>query len=149
MYTITGSRITPLFVQNKKYTAEEIRNRIIAYDNSLDISKILPSDGDWPSITGESYNFTIDENQYTINAINETKPIYKDFPTLNVIYDQYTNPEGIKIVYYAQPQHFDIMTSTWCELPMDAFDDIVTGAVDLYVQYVAGAEANKRRIQEA
>ena len=41
------------------------------------------------------------------------------------------------------------MTSTVCELPMDAFDDIVTGAVDLYVQYVAGAEANKRRLQEA
>ena len=32
---------------------------------------------------------------------------------------------------------------------MDAFDDLVTGAVDLYVQYVAGAEANKRRLQEA
>ena len=52
-------------------------------------------------------------------------------------------------MYYAQPKRFDIMTSTACELPMDAFDDIVTGAVDLYVQYVAGAEANKRRIQEA
>jgi len=41
------------------------------------------------------------------------------------------------------------MTSTPCELPMDAFDDLVTGAVDLYVDYVAGAEANKRRRQEA
>ena len=41
------------------------------------------------------------------------------------------------------------MTGQVCELPMDAFDDLVTGAVDLYVQYVAGAEANKRRIQEA
>ena len=71
------------------------------------------------------------------------------FPTLNVIYDQYTTPTGIKIMYYAQPQRFDPMTSTVCELPMDAFDDIVTGAVDLYVQYVAGAEANKRRLQEA
>lgn len=70
-------------------------------------------------------------------------------PTLNVIYDQYTTPVGIKVMYYAQPQRFDIMTSTRCELPMDAFDDLVTGAVDLYVQYVAGAEANKRRIQEA
>jgi len=41
------------------------------------------------------------------------------------------------------------MTSTPCELPMDAFDDLVTGAVDLYVQYAAGAEANKRRQDEA
>lgn len=40
------------------------------------------------------------------------------------------------------------MTSTACELPMSVFDDIVSGAVDLYVQYVAGAEANKKRQQE-
>jgi hypothetical protein len=36
-----------------------------------------------------------------------------------------------------------------CELDMSAFDDLVTGAVDLYVQYVSGAEANRRRQQEA
>jgi len=72
-----------------------------------------------------------------------------NLPTLNVIYDQYTTPVGIKIIYYAQPQRFDLMTSTRCELPMDAFDDLVTGAVDLYIQYVAGAEANKRRIEQA
>lgn len=69
-------------------------------------------------------------------------------PTLTVIYDQYTTPLGIKVMYYAEPQHFDVMTNTPCELPMDVFDDIVTGAVDLYVQYVAGAEANRRRQQE-
>jgi hypothetical protein len=69
-------------------------------------------------------------------------------PTLNVIYDQYTTPIGVKVMYYKQPQHFDLMTSTPCELPMDAFDDIVTGAVDLYVQYVAGAEARRKQQQE-
>jgi hypothetical protein len=36
-------------------------------------------------------------------------------------------------MYYAEPKHFDVMTSTPCELPMDVFDDIVSGAVDLYV----------------
>ena len=69
--------------------------------------------------------------------------------TASVIYDQYTNVDGVKILYYKQPAHFSPMTSTCCELPMDAFDDIVTGAVDLYVQYAAGAEANKRRQDEA
>lgn len=70
-------------------------------------------------------------------------------PTLTVIYDQYTTPEEISVLYYAEPAHFDLMTSTPCELPMDAFEDVVSGAVDLYVQYVAGAEANKRRQDEA
>ena len=71
-----------------------------------------------------------------------------NYPTLHVIYDQYTTPEAIKVIYYKQPRHFDLMTSTACELPLDAFDDLVTGAVDLYVQYVAGAEANRKRQQE-
>ena len=69
--------------------------------------------------------------------------------TLSVIYDRYTTINGIKVLYYKQPQHFSLMTSTPCELPIDAFDDIVSGAVDLYVQYAAGAEANKRRQDEA
>ena len=87
----------------------------------------------------------------TIGAYENFKidGVTKSVPTINVIYDQYTTPIGIKVMYYAQPKRFDIMTKTDCELPMDAFDDLVTGAVDLYVQYVAGAEANKRRIQEA
>lgn len=70
-------------------------------------------------------------------------------PTITVIYDRYTTPIGISVMFYKQPQHFDIMTSTPCELPMDAFDDIVTGAVDLYVQYVAGAEARKKQLDQA
>lgn len=70
-------------------------------------------------------------------------------PTLHVIYDQYTTPQAIKVLYYKQPCHFDLMTSTACELPMDAFDDLVTGAVDLYVQYVAGAEARRKQQIEA
>lgn len=73
----------------------------------------------------------------------------KGKPTLTVIYDRYTTPEGIKVLYYKTPKHFDILTNTPCELPMDAFDDLVSGAVDLYVQYVAGAEARRKQQQDA
>ena len=52
-------------------------------------------------------------------------------------------------MYYKEPQHFDIMTSTPCELQNVVFEDLVSGAVDLYVQYVAGAEARKRQQDEA
>lgn len=69
-------------------------------------------------------------------------------PTITLIHDQYTTVEGIKVLYYKQPAHFDVMTSTSCELPMDAFDDLVSGAVELYVQYVAGA-VEKRKQQQA
>lgn len=70
-------------------------------------------------------------------------------PTITVIYDQYTTPLGIKVLYYKEPRHFDVLTSTPCELPMDCFDDLVTGALELYIQYVSGAEANRRRQIEA
>lgn len=71
-------------------------------------------------------------------------------PTLTVLYDQYTTPLGIKILYYKEPNHFDVLTSTPCELPMDCFDDLVTGAIELYIQYVSGAEANRnRQIEQA
>ena len=70
-------------------------------------------------------------------------------PTITVIYDMYTTATGIKVLYYKTPKHFDLMTYTPCELPIDAFDDLVTGAVDLYVQYAAGAEAKRRQQQEA
>lgn len=68
--------------------------------------------------------------------------------TLTVIHDRYTNIQKVGLTYYAKPTYFDIMTSTECELPIDVFDDIVSGAIDLYIQYVAGAEANKKRQQE-
>ena len=65
--------------------------------------------------------------------------------TLNVIYDSYTTPVAINVYYYKRPANFDIMTSTVCELPYECFDDLVTGAVDLYVQYAAGATSNKQK----
>lgn len=68
--------------------------------------------------------------------------------TLTIIHDRYTNIQKVGLTYYAKPAYFDIMTSTACELPIDVFDDIVSGAIDLYIQYVAGAEANKKKQQE-
>lgn len=59
-------------------------------------------------------------------------------PTLTVVHDRYTDIKGVKLLYYKEPVYFDIMTSTPCELPMDCFDDLVTGAVELYIGYVRG-----------
>ena len=68
--------------------------------------------------------------------------------TIEVICDRYTKPTLFRMYYYKVPQYMDLMTSTPCELPMDAFEDLVSGAVDLYVQYNAGAEARKQQIFE-
>lgn len=71
----------------------------------------------------------------------------KTYPTITCIYDQHTEVEGIRVLYYKQPQHFDLMTSTACELPSDAFDDLVTGAVDLYVSYITNNRPTDRSRQ--
>lgn len=71
--------------------------------------------------------------------------------TANRIYlicDEYTQPKMLGMHYYRIPRYMDLMTSQPCELPMEAFEDLVSGAVDLYVQYVAGAEVRKRQLVE-
>lgn len=67
---------------------------------------------------------------------------------LGVIYDKYTTPKSIHVDYYRIPKYMNPLTSQACELPMEMFEPLVSGAVDLYVQYVAGAEARKRQMAE-
>lgn len=67
---------------------------------------------------------------------------------LGALYDRYTEPVNIQLEYYKLPNYMNPLTSTRCELPMEMFEQLVSGAVDLYVQYVSGAEANRRRQQE-
>lgn len=68
--------------------------------------------------------------------------------TITVFFDRYTNPTQFHMSYYRVPKYMNLFKEQPCELTIDVFDDLVTGAVDLYVQYVAGAEARKRQMQE-
>lgn len=68
---------------------------------------------------------------------------------LGSLYDSYTAPTSIYLEYYRLPHYMDLMTSTACELPVEMFEQLVSGAVDLYVQYAAGAEARKKQMQQA
>ena len=68
--------------------------------------------------------------------------------TLSVLCDRYTTPSAFGMTYYKIPKYMNLMTSDNCELPMDVFEDLVSGAVDMYVQYAAGAEARKKQIEQ-
>lgn len=68
--------------------------------------------------------------------------------TIKVVFDNYTQPTEYTLVYYRTPEHMDLFTSKNCQLSYDAFEDLVSGAVDLYVQYAAGAEARKKQLQQ-
>ena len=64
------------------------------------------------------------------------------------LYDKYTTADKILLDYYKVPQYMNILESKPCELPMEMFEQLISGAVDLYVQYVAGAEVRKKQMIE-
>lgn len=136
MYLRSVSNVTKTFSfkSKKSYTITPIRV----------IPNILMSQSDVWKLIETPYD-SLRILRYPAAVLNKYKGVH---PTLSVIYDRYTEVQGIKLLYYRQPAYFDLMTSTACELPMDAFDDLVTGAVDLYIQYVAGAEARKKQLQQ-
>lgn len=53
--------------------------------------------------------------------------------TFNLYYDRYTTVNSITLVYIRKPQTFSILTNTPCELPMSCFNDLVEGAVQMYI----------------
>lgn len=149
MYIKSVSKVSSTF--NFKGGSLNSQEKIRVIPNTLvsqsDIWKLIETPYDslrilrYPAASITPYNDNF-------NKLSGAKYVKDDdsYPTLTVLYDRYTTPKGVSVTYYKQPVHFDIMTSTACELPLDAFDDIVSGAVDLYVQYVAGAEARKKQM---
>lgn len=106
-----------------------VHNELIA---AKDVSKMMPSPQDSMRIIRTPMVW-LDKNELTGRRV------------LGAIYDRYTTPVNLHLTYYKVPSYMNLMTSTPCELPMEMFEQLVSGAVDLYVQYVAGAEANRKR----
>ena len=63
---------------------------------------------------------------------------------IKVIHDVYTNITGLDLTYYCEPYAFNVLNyddtdrtagavHSNCELPFSCFDELVTGAVDLYI----------------
>ena len=56
----------------------------------------------------------------------------------DLAWDKYTNtPQSVVFTYLKKPSEFSILGQEIvpCELPMELFDDLVTGAVELYFSY--------------
>lgn len=99
-------------------------------------------------ISVKDVNKVISRPQDSMRILRSPIVWLADENCLGVLYDAYTEPQSITLEYYRVPQYMDLMTSTPCELPMEMFEQMVSGAVDLYVQYVAGAEARRRQMAE-
>lgn len=83
-----------------------------------------------------------------------------DSPYIKVIHDIYTNIVALDLVYYCQPYAFNVLkyndedmsigaVHSYCELPFSCFDELIQGAIDLYIQnYKFKLAANNRQRRE-
>lgn len=99
-------------------------------------------------ISVKDVNKVIQRPQDSMRILRSPLVWLADEHGLGAMYDRYTEPTQIYLEYYRVPNYMNPLTSTACELPMEMFEQLVSGAVDLYVQYVAGAEARKRQLAE-
>ena len=61
--------------------------------------------------------------------------VYLTDNVLHLIKDEYTTPSTVSIQYVSKPNNFNISTGIACELPYECFEDLVSGAVNLYFNY--------------
>lgn len=138
----------------KNYKSNEILTTAISTPN--DILK----QSDIKKITNSYYN----KGQIIRNPIVVLESTKSDSPYLKVIHDDYTQISNLDITYYCSPYAFNVLkyndddlsqgaVHSYCELPYSCFEDIVSGAVDMYIsQYkfklYAGKDNQKQQQQE-
>lgn len=113
-------------------------------DQNTESNGIVPNE----LVSVKDVNKIISRPQDSMRIIRNPIVWLADNNGLGILYDRYTEPQSVTLEYYKVPDYMNLMTSTPCELPMEMFDQLVTGAVDLYTDYVAGAEARKRQMLE-
>lgn len=119
-------------------------NNVYRFKDTEDNAGIVPND----IVSEKDVNKLIQSPYDSMRILRRPIVWLADENGLGAMYDRYTDPVKIVLEYYRRPNYMNILTSTACELPMEMFEQLVSGAVDLYVQYVAGAEARKRQMNE-
>ena len=75
---------------------------------------------------------------------------------MKVFVDEYTDISSVDLTYIRQPYKFNVLgydddnldqgaIHSTCDLPFSCFDDLVNGAVTLYINYTIGATAQKEK----
>lgn len=138
----------------KNYKSDKILTTAVSTPND-----ILKQD-DIKHIVNSYYN----KGQIIRNPIVVLESTKSDSPYLKVIHDDYTQISNLDITYYCSPYAFNVLkyndddlsqgaVHSYCELPYSCFEDIVSGAVDMYIsQYKfklsAGNDKQKQQQQQ-
>jgi hypothetical protein len=63
---------------------------------------------------------------------------------LKVIHDAYTTINSVDLTYLRLPGDFSILTGVACELPYTCFEELVSGATDLYVRHLTATQPKQQ-----
>lgn len=93
---------------------------------------------------------TLDQTRKVANNkfIMRNPLVYIGKDTIKVSHDVYTKLDKISLTYLRYPKSFNIINkssdvSEFCELPFECFDDLVSGAVQLYMTYKTNVDLMK------
>lgn len=113
---------------------------------------------DVQKVIGTFYN----QNNIIRNPLVVLESVNVNSPYLKVIHDKYTKIIAIDLVYYCQPYAFNVLkyndgdmssgaVHSYCELPFECFDEIVQGAVNMFLgdYKFALSKNNNKNKQEA
>lgn len=98
-------------------------------EKELPVSNIFIKEQDVNSIIKSPYN---------IGAIIRNPLVILEENKLKVIHDEYSYIPKVELIYYAIPHSFNIINNNstvldHCELPFECFDELVDGAVKMYI----------------
>lgn len=124
--------------------------------NYVYASNTISKEDDVEFISDSHYNqHRIIRNPIVVLESNSTNNSY-----IKVIHDEYTELEGLDLVYLCQPYRFNVLNyndsdmsdgavHSYCELPFSCFDELVSGAVQLYIyDYKVGQRPQKQQQKE-
>lgn len=120
---------------------------------------VIIKEADALDVIGAFYN----QNGIIRNPLVLLESTKKESAFIKIIHDKYTHMDAIDLFYYAQPYSFNVLNyndddysegavHSYCELPFSCFDELVEGAIQLYLyQYKFGVslEADRRADERA
>ena len=141
LYVRSNSVINKNYKQDSKLLFDvHTPNKMIKHD---DVDQVI----------GTYYN----QGGILLNPLVILESTASDSPYIKVIHDIYTNIVALDLVYYCQPYAFNVLkyndddmstgaVHSYCELPFSCFDELIQGAIDLYIQnYKFKLAANNNR----
>lgn len=110
------------------------------------VSNVLIKQSDANKIINQYY----DKNRILRNPVVILESGTTSTGRLKVISDNYTTVNSVDLTYIKLPGDFSILTNTACELPYTCFEDLVSGATELYLQHLLATQPKQQpKRQEA